>query len=94
MAEHRVGTGDVATGEGATDGGTAHRLVDSVCPGNQHERLDPEVVLRAELAEQSDVAFAMPAEREKALALGCNGYIEKPIAPLMLAGQVRSFLKQ
>lgn len=37
-------------------------------------------------------SFAMPAEREKALAMGCNGYIEKPIAPLELAQQVRSFL--
>jgi CheY-like chemotaxis protein len=48
----------------------------------------------ADVAIVALTSFAMPAEREKALALGCNGYIEKPIAPLLLAGQVRSFLKR
>jgi CheY-like chemotaxis protein len=47
----------------------------------------------ADVAIVALTSFAMPAEREKAIALGCNGYIEKPIAPLLLAGQVRSFLK-
>jgi CheY-like chemotaxis protein len=37
-------------------------------------------------------SFALPAERDRALAIGCNGYIEKPIAPLTFAEQVRSFL--
>jgi CheY-like chemotaxis protein len=37
-------------------------------------------------------SFAMPAERERALQAGCTGYVEKPIAPLTFAEQVRSFL--
>lgn len=37
-------------------------------------------------------SFAMPAEREKALSVGCTGYIEKPISALKLVAQVRSYL--
>ena len=37
-------------------------------------------------------SFAMPHERQKALALGCRGYIEKPISPARFVDQVRSFL--
>lgn len=39
-------------------------------------------------------SFALPAERDKAFAAGCDGYIEKPIAPLKLAEQVRAFLNR
>ena len=37
-------------------------------------------------------SFAMPAEKKKALELGCKGYIEKPIQPLKFVEQVRRFL--
>ena len=37
-------------------------------------------------------SFAMPGERQRAVDAGCNGYIEKPIAPLKFVEQVRSFL--
>lgn len=38
-------------------------------------------------------SFAMPNEREKAMELGCAGYIEKPIEALRFAEQVRSYIK-
>lgn len=38
-------------------------------------------------------SFAMPGEKAKALALGCAGYIEKPIKALTFVDMVRSFLQ-
>jgi CheY-like chemotaxis protein len=37
-------------------------------------------------------SYAMPGDREKALAAGCNGYIEKPIDPTTFVSEVRRFL--
>lgn len=49
----------------------------------------------AELAATPIVAltsYAMVGDREKALAAGCNGYIEKPINPATFADEIDSFL--
>jgi CheY-like chemotaxis protein len=37
-------------------------------------------------------SYAMPGDREKAIASGCNGYIEKPINPDTFMAQVESHL--
>ena len=37
-------------------------------------------------------SYAMPGDREKCLAAGCNGYIEKPINPETFAGEIETFL--
>lgn len=36
-------------------------------------------------------SYAMPGDRERCLAAGCNGYIEKPIDPLTFADEVERF---
>lgn len=54
-------------------------------------RMEPSLARVPILAVTS---FALPAERDKAFAAGCDGYIEKPIAPLKLAEQVRAFLNR
>jgi len=39
-------------------------------------------------------SFAMTGDREKALAAGCSGYLEKPIDPDRFATQVENMVKQ
>lgn len=37
-------------------------------------------------------SYAMPGDREKCLAAGCNGYIEKPINPETFVTEIERFL--
>jgi len=37
-------------------------------------------------------SYAMTGDRERILAAGCNGYIEKPIDPLMIIEQIHKII--
>lgn len=39
-------------------------------------------------------SYAMPGDREQALAAGCSGYIEKPINPDTFITEVRQYLQK
>jgi two-component system cell cycle response regulator DivK len=39
-------------------------------------------------------SYAMPGDREKAMAVGCNGYLEKPIEPLTFVTEVQRILSE
>jgi two-component system cell cycle response regulator DivK len=39
-------------------------------------------------------SYAMAGDRERCLAAGCNGYIEKPIDPETFAAEVEQFVKR
>jgi len=38
-------------------------------------------------------SYAMAGDREKLLALGCDGYVEKPIDPLLVMSQIESVIQ-
>ena len=37
-------------------------------------------------------SYAMSGDRQKAIAAGCTGYIEKPINPKIFPGQIESYI--
>ncbi len=39
-------------------------------------------------------SYAMPGDRERCLASGCNGYIEKPIDPTTFGEEVEKYMKE
>ena len=54
-------------------------------------RLDPSLAMIPIIAVTS---YAMPGDRERCLAAGCNGYIEKPIDPATFAAEVERFVPE
>lgn len=51
-------------------------------------RQDPELAVVPVIAVTS---YAMPGDREQAVAAGCTGYIEKPINPETFVAQMEAF---
>ena len=39
-------------------------------------------------------SYAMTGDRERSLAAGCTGYVEKPINPNTIIGEIRTFLRK
>ncbi len=39
-------------------------------------------------------SYAMTGDRERSLAAGCTGYVEKPINPDTIIGEIRTFLRK
>jgi len=39
-------------------------------------------------------SYAMSGDRDRLLAAGCSGYIEKPIDPLLIINQVQGILER
>jgi len=38
-------------------------------------------------------SYAMTGDRERSLAAGCTGYVEKPINPDTIIGEIRAFMR-
>ncbi len=71
-------------------------LLDIQLPGMDGYAVARALRAQAALASTPIVAvtsYAMPGDRERALASGCNGYIEKPINPETFTTEVAAFLR-
>ena len=98
---HARGWEVVHAGDGPTGIDLANRLspamvlLDIQLPG-----MDGYEVVRAlrDIAALGDTpvvavtSYAMPGDRERCMASGCTGYLEKPIDPLTFVDSVESFL--
>jgi CheY-like chemotaxis protein len=70
-------------------------LLDIQLPGMDGYAVARELKKHSELARTPIVAvtsYAMVGDRERVLAAGATGYIEKPINPETFVGEIRSFL--
>lgn len=89
----------------ATDGMTGIRLAEQIVPDMilldiQLPSMDGYAVASALrrvatlrlLPIVAVTSYAMVGDREKCLAAGCNGYIEKPINPETFIGEISTFL--
>jgi CheY-like chemotaxis protein len=90
----------------AVDGPTGLKLADAMhpdlilldiqLPGMDGYAVARELSANPELRAIPIVAvtsYAMPGDRERCLAAGCTGYLEKPIDPQTFAAQVGTFLE-
>ena len=72
-------------------------LLDIQLPGMDGYAVARALRLDQKLARIPIVAvtsYAMPGDRERCLAAGCNGYIEKPVDPATFAVEVERFVPQ
>ncbi|MFZ2298652.1 MAG: two-component system response regulator [Burkholderiales bacterium RIFCSPLOWO2_12_FULL_64_99] len=70
-------------------------LLDIQLPGMDGHEVARRLRTNPKLTQVPIVAvtsYAMQGDRERCMASGCNGYIEKPIDPDTFAGQVEQFL--
>ena len=70
-------------------------LLDIQLPGMDGYEVAERLKKDPELADIPIIAvtsYAMPGDRERCLASGCTGYIEKPIDPATFADEVESYL--
>ena len=71
-------------------------LLDIQLPGLDGYAIARELRRNGELAEIPIVAvtsYAMVGDRQRILAAGCTGYIEKPINPKTFIGEVEQYLQ-
>ncbi|MCX6950897.1 MAG: response regulator [Verrucomicrobia bacterium] len=69
-------------------------LLDIQLPGMDGHAVARELRLHPELRDTPILAvtsYAMVGDREKCLAAGCNGYIEKPINPETFVAEIELF---
>jgi two-component system, cell cycle response regulator DivK len=72
-------------------------LLDIQLPGMDGYAVARALRLKSKLAGIPIIAvtsYAMPGDRERCLAAGCTGYIEKPIDPGTFAAEVERFVQE
>jgi two-component system, cell cycle response regulator DivK len=99
LQAHGFSVTHAATGPAGLESALQERfdciLLDLQLPGMDGYAVAEAIRTRPERTEIPIIAvtsFAMVGDREKALAAGCTGYIEKPINPETFVAEIRHYL--
>ena len=69
-------------------------LMDIQLPGIDGLEATKRIRQYADIPIIAITSFAMTGDRERLLAAGCNGYIEKPINPETIMGEIAAYLEK
>ena len=69
-------------------------LMDIQLPGIDGLEATKRIRQSADVPIIAITSFAMSGDRERLLAAGCNGYIEKPINPETIMGEIAAYLEK
>ena len=69
-------------------------LMDIQLPGIDGLEATKRIRQSADVPIIAITSFAMTGDRERLLAAGCNGYIEKPINPETIMGEIAAYLEK
>jgi CheY-like chemotaxis protein len=102
LNKNNIKTVEAQTGRKGVELALAHPRPDFIILDIQLPDINGDEVLRiirsAEVNSSIPIiamtSYAMSGDRTRLLAAGCNGYIEKPIDPLLVMDQIREILQQ
>ncbi len=102
LNKNNIKTVEAQTGRKGVELALAHPRPDFIILDIQLPDINGDEVLRIIRSSEANGAipiiamtsYAMSGDRARLLAAGCNGYIEKPIDPLLVMDQIREILHQ
>ncbi len=102
LNKNNIKTVEAQTGRKGVELALAHPRPDFIILDIQLPDINGDEVLRIIRSSEANgsipiiamTSYAMSGDRARLLAAGCNGYIEKPIDPLLVMDQIHEILQQ